>query len=220
AAADQADGAGGAACRGDVRDRAQPGLPGPGVHRPAAADRPAAGDPAVPGPAGERPTGREQQVFRPHLHRPAGPSPAARLLPHREVLRDHRQQPGAGRDLEAESHPDVVVLEAVGIGPEGEPDPGQGMDPSTEAVVSAQLARPPRGLRRVAHSCPCGRPDVVETAPRLPDGTPFPTLYYLTCPRAAAAISRLEAAGLMETMTARLGRGDDPRGGISGRRQR
>jgi hypothetical protein len=82
------------------------------------------------------------------------------------------------------------------------------MDPSTEAVVGAQLGRPPRGLRAVAHTCPCGRPDVVETAPRLPDGTPFPTLYYLTCPRAAAAISRLEAAGLMKTMTARLA-GDD-----------
>ena len=45
-------------------------------------------------------------------------------------------------------------------------------------------------------------PDVVQTAPRLPDGTPFPTLYYLTCPRASAAISRLEAAGLMREMTA------------------
>ncbi|HEY0717634.1 MAG TPA: DUF501 domain-containing protein [Streptosporangiaceae bacterium] len=78
------------------------------------------------------------------------------------------------------------------------------MDPSTEAVVAAQLGRTPRGLRAVAHTCPCGRPDVVETAPRLPDGTPFPTLYYLTCPRAAAAVSRLEAAGLMAAMTARL----------------
>jgi hypothetical protein len=45
---------------------------------------------------------------------------------------------------------------------------------------------------------------VVETAPRLPDGSPFPTLYYLTCPRAAAAISGLEAAGVMREMTARL----------------
>jgi uncharacterized protein len=85
------------------------------------------------------------------------------------------------------------------------------MDPSTEAVVAAQLGRPPRGLRAVAHTCPCGRPDVVETAPRLPDGTPFPTLYYLTCPLAAAAISRLEAAGLMRTMTARLAEDDDLR---------
>jgi hypothetical protein len=56
----------------------------------------------------------------------------------------------------------------------------------------------------VAHRCPCGLPDVLETSPRLPDGTPFPTLYYLTCPRAAAAISRLESAGLMREMTQRL----------------
>jgi uncharacterized protein len=72
------------------------------------------------------------------------------------------------------------------------------------AVVAAQLGRAPRGLRSVAHRCPCGLPDVVETAPRLPDGSPFPTLYYLTCPRAAAAISSLEAGGLMREMTERL----------------
>jgi hypothetical protein len=47
-------------------------------------------------------------------------------------------------------------------------------------------------------------PDVVETAPRLEDGTPFPTLFYLTCPRATAAVSRLEASGLMREMTERL----------------
>ncbi len=72
------------------------------------------------------------------------------------------------------------------------------------AAVAAQLGRPPRGLRAVAHRCPCGLPDVVETAPRLPDGTPFPTLYYLTCPRASAAVSRLEAAGVMREMSRRL----------------
>jgi len=73
------------------------------------------------------------------------------------------------------------------------------------AAVEAQLGREPRGVLGIAHRCPCGLPDVVETAPRLPDGTPFPTLYYLTCPRATAAMSRLEAAGLMREMTARLG---------------
>ena len=73
------------------------------------------------------------------------------------------------------------------------------------AAVEAQLGREPRGVLRVAHRCPCGLPDVVETAPRLPDGTPFPTLFYLTCPRATAALSRLEAAGLMREMTTRLG---------------
>jgi uncharacterized protein len=72
------------------------------------------------------------------------------------------------------------------------------------AVVAAQLGRPPRGLRGVAHRCPCGLPDVVETAPRLEDGSPFPTLYYLTCPRAAAALSRLESAGMMREMEQRL----------------
>ena len=80
--------------------------------------------------------------------------------------------------------------------------------PADVAAVSAQLGRAPRGLRAVAHRCPCGLPDVVETSPRLPDGTPFPTLYYLTCPRAAAAVSRLEAAGAMRMMQEQLA--DDP----------
>jgi uncharacterized protein len=80
--------------------------------------------------------------------------------------------------------------------------------PADKAVVAAQLGRDPRGLRTVAHRCPCRLPDVVETAPRLPDGTPFPTLYYLTCPRAAAAASGLEASGLMRAMTERLGTDD------------
>ncbi|RIV39531.1 DUF501 domain-containing protein [Micromonospora radicis] len=80
-------------------------------------------------------------------------------------------------------------------------------EPATEAdlaAVAAQLGRPPRGTRAVAHRCPCGLPDVVETTPRLADGTPFPTLYYLTCPRATAACSRLESAGLMREMAERL----------------
>jgi hypothetical protein len=72
------------------------------------------------------------------------------------------------------------------------------------AAVAAQLGRPQRGTRAVAHRCPCGLPDVVETTPRLADGTPFPTLYYLTCPRAVAACGRLEAAGVMREMNAQL----------------
>jgi hypothetical protein len=76
-------------------------------------------------------------------------------------------------------------------------------DDDTRAVA-AQLGRSPRGLRAVAHRCPCGQPDVVETAPRLEDGTPFPTLYYLTCPFAASAIGGVEASGVMKEMTARL----------------
>ena len=71
-------------------------------------------------------------------------------------------------------------------------------------MVAAQLGRSPRAIRAVAHRCPCGLPDVIETLPRLPDGTPFPTLYYLTCPRAVAAVGALESRGLMREMTDRL----------------
>jgi hypothetical protein len=94
-------------------------------------------------------------------------------------------------------------------GPAG-PDPNPRaehvtVDEPDRAVVAAQLGRSPRAVESVAHRCPCGLPDVVRTAPRLPDGTPFPTLFYLTCPRAVSAVSRLEASGLMREMTERLG---------------
>jgi hypothetical protein len=78
------------------------------------------------------------------------------------------------------------------------------LDYQDVAAVAAQLGRQPRAIRRVAHRCRCGLPDVVETSPRLDDGTPFPTLFYLTCPRAASAIGTLEANGVMREMTERL----------------
>jgi hypothetical protein len=72
------------------------------------------------------------------------------------------------------------------------------------AALDRQLGRTPRSVVGVAHRCPCGQPDVVETAPRLDDGTPFPTTYYLTCPRATGAVSTLESQGMMREMTERL----------------
>ena len=80
-------------------------------------------------------------------------------------------------------------------------------DPPTEAdiaVVSAQLGRPARNVIGIAARCVCGKPTVVSTAPRLADGTPFPTLYYLSHPAATAAISTLEADGVMPTLAALL----------------
>lgn len=71
-------------------------------------------------------------------------------------------------------------------------------------AVAAQLGRPPRALRSVAHRCPCGLPSAVQTSPRLADGTPFPTLYYLTCSRLASLVGRIEASGAMREMTDRL----------------
>ncbi|HSU73573.1 MAG TPA: DUF501 domain-containing protein [Terrabacter sp.] len=75
-------------------------------------------------------------------------------------------------------------------------------------AVERQLGRRPRGVAEVAHRCPCGEPDVLRTEPRLPDGTPFPTTYYATCPRLTGAVSTLETAGVMKEMTERLG-GDE-----------
>jgi uncharacterized protein len=77
-----------------------------------------------------------------------------------------------------------------------------------EVAVEAQLGRPPRSVDEVVHRCPCGNPDVVATEPRLEDGTPFPTTFYLTCPRAASMIGTLEASGLMGEMADRLA--EDP----------
>jgi uncharacterized protein len=73
------------------------------------------------------------------------------------------------------------------------------------AAVHEQIGRIPRGVVAVAHRCPCGLPDVLRTEPRLPDGTPFPTTYYATCPRLTGAISTLETSGMMREMTERLG---------------
>lgn len=85
------------------------------------------------------------------------------------------------------------------------------MEPVTETdaqIIAEQLGRTPRGMVGVAWRCPCGKPGVVATAPRLPDGTPFPTCYYLTCPRAVSGCSTLEANGMMKEQTARIK--DDP----------
>lgn len=76
-------------------------------------------------------------------------------------------------------------------------------------AVDAQLGRVPRGVAAVAHRCPCGRPDVLMTEPRLPDGTPFPTTFYATCPKLTGAISTLESQGVMREMTERLGTDED-----------
>lgn len=83
------------------------------------------------------------------------------------------------------------------------------MTSADEAVVTAQLQRPPRGVVGVGYRCPCGKPAVVITRPLLPDGTPFPTTYYLTCPQAVAACSSLESQGLMAEMNQRLSRDHD-----------
>ena len=71
-------------------------------------------------------------------------------------------------------------------------------------AIKEQLGRTPRNVHAIAYRCPCGKPAVVETPPRLSDGTPFPTFYYATCPRLTGAISTLETTGMMMEMQDRL----------------
>lgn len=80
-----------------------------------------------------------------------------------------------------------------------------GCSTADRAAVAAQLGREPRGIDSVVSRCPCGAPVVVRTEPRLPDGTPFPTTYYVTCPRLTSLIGTLEATGVMREMEERLG---------------
>lgn len=88
-------------------------------------------------------------------------------------------------------------------------DESSSIAPEDLAAVADQLGREPRGVLAIAYRSPDGRPGVVKTAPKLPDGTPFPTLYYLTDPRLTAEASRQESAGVMKEMTDRLGTDSD-----------
>lgn len=80
---------------------------------------------------------------------------------------------------------------------------GSEQDPRIRQVVALQIGRPPRSDPKVLSTCHLGLPVVVESPPVLEDGTPFPTLYWLTCPLAVKRVSRLEAAGGVKKMGAR-----------------
>lgn len=77
-------------------------------------------------------------------------------------------------------------------------------------IVEAQLGRPLRGAWGVVRRCHLGIPMVIENHPRLEDGTPFPTLFWLTCPVLSRRVSRLEGGGYMARLNDDLAH-DDPR---------
>jgi hypothetical protein len=62
-------------------------------------------------------------------------------------------------------------------------------------LVATQTGRPPRTPWRVAARCRFERPTVIASPSRLDDGTPFPTLFWLTCPHLAEKVAALESAG-------------------------
>lgn len=71
-------------------------------------------------------------------------------------------------------------------------------------TLSLQLGRPVRDVVAISARCVCGNPLVAATAPRLSNGIPFPTTFYLTHPVVTAAVSRIEADGEMNRMNDRL----------------
>lgn len=77
-------------------------------------------------------------------------------------------------------------------------------DAATSDLIGAQLGRPARGRPAVVHRCGHGLPTVVRVRPRLEDGTPFPTVFWLSCPLARSAVGRLEAEHRMVALNARL----------------
>jgi uncharacterized protein len=78
------------------------------------------------------------------------------------------------------------------------------VDERDRALVSVQLGRSARGNPAIVHSCGFGLPTVVRVDPRLDDGTPFPTTFWLTCPVMRSAVGRLEADHAMVGLNERL----------------
>ena len=108
--------------------------------------------------------------------------------------------PGTDQTSDHPADPSTDPAEDPVTGPATDPASGLSIDPATEAdlqTLREQLGREPRGVIGIGARCVCGRPTVVVTAPRLPDGTPFPTSFYLTCPPAVRGCSTLEAEHVM-----------------------
>lgn len=111
------------------------------------------------------------------------------------------QQPttpaGPAEPTTADAAPEAVAAQATSSA-------DAAVAPEDLEALREQLGRVPRGVVEIAARCVCGRPTVVRTAPRLPDGSPFPTSYYLTHPAAVKGCSTLEAEHLMEQYNAEL----------------
>jgi hypothetical protein len=74
-----------------------------------------------------------------------------------------------------------------------------------ERTAAWQLGRSPRGPLHVECRCRHGCPQVIRVHPIL-DGSPFPTLFWLTCPFLVKAIDRLEADGWVKRLEDLLGK--------------
>lgn len=71
------------------------------------------------------------------------------------------------------------------------------LDDADDDVAARMIGRPLRGQSAAAVRCGWGLPAVLRVSPRLEDGTPFPTVFWLACPLANKHLGRLEAEGTM-----------------------
>jgi hypothetical protein len=129
---------------------------------------------------------------------PARPDPAALPDPLHLPWRSSPDRPG---------HPPGVPRTPPAPDPRAAADWAAGLPEAGAAdrgLIEAQIGRAVRGSVAVAARCRYGLPAVVRPAPLLPDGTPFPTLYWLACPAARVAVGRLEAAGWNATLSERV----------------
>lgn len=78
------------------------------------------------------------------------------------------------------------------------------IDEQDTALAARMIGRPLRGRSATAVRCAWGLPAVLRVSPRLDDGTPFPTLFWLACPLASRNVGRLEAQGEMARLSDRL----------------
>ena len=76
-------------------------------------------------------------------------------------------------------------------------------------IIEIQIGRPVRADSEVVSQCHLGLPVVVRVPPLLDDGTPFPTLFWLTCPLASSRIGRLEGGGGVKRMEAKAEADED-----------
>jgi hypothetical protein len=86
------------------------------------------------------------------------------------------------------------------------------------ATIRRQIGREPKGLLDVEVRCPAGHPLVLKVYPLVRKGAkaiPFPTTFWLSCPRVAAKVARLEADGWIPRLETELHEDDARRSAIA-----
>ena len=71
-------------------------------------------------------------------------------------------------------------------------------------TVEIQLDRKIRSRIDIVAKCHFDLPIVVDVPKNLDDGTPFPTMYWLTCPMYVKKVSTLESNGMVKNLDKQL----------------